>query len=73
MARREQAPETARRLDEAVRGILERAWARATELLQQHRAVMEDGARELLARETLEEAELATLWRRVRAAPAQAA
>jgi cell division protease FtsH len=44
-----------------VRGIVMDAFGRATALLSQHRITLETCARELLARETLDEAALAAL------------
>ena len=54
-------PATQQRIDEAVRGIVTDAFARASEILRRHRDVLERGARELLARETLDEAALRSL------------
>jgi cell division protease FtsH len=59
-------PATQQQIDDAVRGIVMDAFARATELLRRHRAVLERCARELLARETLDEASLARLTQGVR-------
>jgi cell division protease FtsH len=53
--------ETRQRIDEAVRTIVEDCFARTTALLQRHRDLLERGARELLARETLDEAALKVL------------
>lgn len=50
--------ETADKIDQAARTIVERAFGRAVEILQQNRAVLESGAKDLLARETLGEAQL---------------
>ncbi|MFN3828989.1 MAG: ATP-dependent zinc metalloprotease FtsH [Tepidimonas ignava] len=61
------SPETQARIDEAVRRIVMDAFEQATALLQRHRDVLERGARELLARETLDEAALAELTAEVRA------
>jgi len=63
------APETAREIDCAVRALTEAALRRATELLSQRRAVLEEGSRQLLARETLNEDEILALVRPT-AAPA---
>jgi cell division protease FtsH len=52
---------TAQRIDDAVRGLLEEAQSRATGLLRQHRAVLDRCVQALLAKETLDEAELHTL------------
>ncbi len=51
-------PATQQRIDEAVREIVAGGFAQATALLERHRAVLDRGARELLARETLDEAAL---------------
>jgi cell division protease FtsH len=58
---------TARSIDEAVRRLVEQAFARATEILTQRRALLEEGARQLLDRETLTEEELGPLAERARA------
>ena len=52
------SPDTQRRIDAAVRTIVMDAFSRTTEVLQQRRTALERGARELLARETLDEAAL---------------
>jgi cell division protease FtsH len=54
-------PATRQRIDEAVRGIVMDAFARATDVLERNRDVLERCARELLARETLDEATLRRL------------
>lgn len=66
---REFSEETAREIDCAVRDLVVGAFDRALALLEGHRDVLETSARELLAHETLDEPELATLRDRV-AAPA---
>jgi cell division protease FtsH len=48
------APATAAELDRAVRGLIDRALARARSLLETHRAVLDALATELLAHETIE-------------------
>jgi len=53
--------ETTQTIDLAVREILDAAFARATALLESRRAVLERGARELLAHETLEQKDLQRL------------
>jgi cell division protease FtsH len=53
--------ETARRIDEAVRGLIMGLFARTSRLLQANRAVLERCAQRLLEKETLEEAELREL------------
>ena len=65
------SPATQERIDEAVRAIVMDAFERASAILRQHRDVLERCARELLARETLDEAALEALAGSVRAtAPA---
>ena len=58
---RQFAPETAREIDCAVRALTEGALQRATELLTQRRATLEEGSRLLLARETLNEDDIRAL------------
>jgi cell division protease FtsH len=55
------SPDTQQLIDEAVRRIVMDAFARTSALLQQQREALERGARELLARETLDEAALKSL------------
>lgn len=55
--------ETQQRIDSAVRGIVMDAFQRALRILEQHRDVLERAARELLAKETLDEAALVELTR----------
>jgi len=50
--------DTAREIDRAVRGIVEQAFKKATGILEQRRATLEDGAQALLQKETLVEEEL---------------
>jgi cell division protease FtsH len=59
--RRRFSEETARAIDESVRAIVNAAFERALALLESHRAVLEAGARKLLAEETLERDELDAL------------
>jgi len=66
---REFSEETAREIDVAVRGIVERAYEKAVGILRRHRAALETWAQKLLDKETLAEAELGEL----RSAVAQAA
>jgi cell division protease FtsH len=68
LARREYSEQTAREIDEAVRGIVDGALRRASTVLSVHRAVLDEGASLLLARETLSEAELEPLFARMREA-----
>ncbi len=49
---------TGNAIDEEVRGIVDRALERTVRLLRERRAVLEAGARRLLEKETLDEAEL---------------
>ena len=56
---REYSEETAREVDCAVRKIVEQAFQRAVDVLARNRSKLESGARLLLEKETLTEAELA--------------
>jgi len=60
-APREYSEDTAREIDLAVREIIERAWEKAVEILTRERSLLERGAKLLLEKETLAEAELAEL------------
>jgi cell division protease FtsH len=62
------SPDTQQRIDEAVRGIVMDAFGRATAVLARHREVLERCARELLSKETLDEASLLPLTASVRPA-----
>jgi cell division protease FtsH len=55
---RHYSEETAREIDRAVRAISETAFARAVDILATNRAVLENGAAQLLQKETLTEAEI---------------
>ena len=55
------SPQTQDRIDDAVRGIVRAAFDRACELLKLHRARLDGAARDLLARETLDESDLKAL------------
>jgi cell division protease FtsH len=55
------SPQTADRIDAAVRGLLEGALARAMDLLRARRPALDRGVQALLVRETLDEAELVAL------------
>ncbi|HJV71556.1 ATP-dependent zinc metalloprotease FtsH [Ideonella sp.] len=55
------SPQTAERIDDAVRQLLEQAMARATTLLQARRRVLTEAVQALMARETLDAAELSAL------------
>src|SRR5215475_7561572 len=58
---REFSEETAREIDRAVRAISGTAFDRAVNILKANRAVLEEGARQLLKKETLTEEEIAGL------------
>ena len=58
---REFSEETAHKIDRAVREIMDRAFAHATEILVARRAALDAGAQALLEKETLLEEELAAL------------
>jgi cell division protease FtsH len=60
------SPETQQRIDAAVHDIVQQAFDRALALLTTHREVLERGARQLLAEETLDEAALRPLAQAVR-------
>jgi cell division protease FtsH len=62
---REYSEETAREIDVAVRGIVERAYAKAAGILRRHRAALETWAQKLLEKETLAESELGELRQQV--------
>jgi cell division protease FtsH len=68
-AEREFSEETAREIDTAVKGLVDRAFAKALKILTDRRAVLERGAQLLLQKETLSEDDLRVLL----AAPAPAA
>jgi len=55
---RRYSEETAREIDLAVRGIVDRSFERAVGILERHRNVLEESARQLLEEETLGEEEL---------------
>ena len=63
MGTRRMAPDTAREIDCAVRELTEAALRRATDILTQRRATLQEGAARLLARETLNEDEIQALVR----------
>lgn len=66
---RNYSEDTARHIDEAVRGLVDMAFSRATQALQARRDLLEQGARLLLERETLAEAELAPMAASARTLP----
>jgi cell division protease FtsH len=68
---RQYSETTAHEIDDAVRRLVGAAFDHATLLLENSKALLEEGSNRLLARETLDEADLAQLTRRV-PAPAQA-
>jgi len=53
-ATRSYSDDTARKIDSAVRSIVDNAFVRATELLEERREVLDRGAEELIERETLD-------------------
>jgi len=59
---RSYSEETARQIDHAIREILERAYQRARAVLEQNRSVLDEGAKLLLEKETLDEGEMRTLF-----------
>ena len=61
MKAREFSEETAREIDAAVKGLVERAFAKAVGILTDRRAVLERGAQLLLQKETLNEDDLKVL------------
>jgi cell division protease FtsH len=69
MKTREFSEETAREIDNAVKEIVDRAFAKAVKILTERRAVLERGAQLLLQKETLNEDDLKAL----QATPAAAA
>ncbi len=71
--RRLYSEETAREIDLAVRELVDAAFRRARVVLEANRSVLDEGARTLLARETLTGDELAALLARVRAEGPRAA
>ena len=60
--------ETNREIDRAVRELLAAAYERASGILRTNRPLLEEGARRLLDEETLDDAQLAALFARVRRA-----
>ena len=62
---RKYSEDTAREIDRAVREIVKAAFDRALGILKRHRRVLEESARELLQRETLAEAQVAQIARRL--------
>jgi len=70
---RRYAEETAREIDMAVRDLVDGAFQRARLLLIQNRDLLQDGARQLLEKETLADGELAAVLGRVRGEASRAA
>jgi cell division protease FtsH len=70
---RSYSEETAREIDCAVREILDRAYAKARGVVAENRALLDEGAEQLLATETLNEAQLETLFGKLRRRAATAA
>ena len=64
---RSYSEETAREIDCAVREIVARAFERSSAILASRRPLLEESARDLLARETLDEADLKAIHERVTA------
>lgn len=65
---RRYSEETAREIDCAVRKLVNEAHQRAVQILESNQTLLEEGARQLLAKETLSEAELKALFQRVQTA-----
>jgi cell division protease FtsH len=61
--------ETQRRVDEAIRGLVMGGFEHATALLAAHRPVLEQGARALLDKETLDEAAIRALAAQLKPGP----
>ncbi|HEY3180646.1 MAG TPA: ATP-dependent zinc metalloprotease FtsH [Casimicrobiaceae bacterium] len=62
---RKYSEDTAREIDRAVREIVKSAFEHSFGILKRQRNVLEDGARELLQKETLAEADVAAIARRL--------
>ncbi|HYA20041.1 MAG TPA: ATP-dependent zinc metalloprotease FtsH [Burkholderiales bacterium] len=69
---REYSEETAREIDRAVRALVAAAFDKALAILKRERPLLEQGARELLQKETLTEEDLVRLRPRARAAQGEA-
>ncbi|OFX18803.1 MAG: cell division protein FtsH [Anaeromyxobacter sp. RBG_16_69_14] len=63
--RRLYSEQTAREIDVAIRELVEAAQEQAHRILEDNRGLLEEGAKQLLAKETLADAELQALLRRV--------
>ena len=64
-SRRQNSDETNREIDHAVRALVNTAFERALNILQTHRSLLEEGAKKLLAEETLDDTQLAPLFSRI--------
>jgi len=62
---REYSDETAREIDKAVRAMVQEAFERALAILREERDALEEGATQLLDKETLGEAELKALYAKI--------
>jgi cell division protease FtsH len=71
--RRLYSEQTAREIDVAIRQLVEAARARALRILEANRPVLEKGARQLLAQETLGDADLQEIFRQLTPQPGSAA
>jgi cell division protease FtsH len=60
-SKRDYSEETARAIDRAVRNISDKAFARAVSILSANRIALEQGARQLLQKETLSENEISAI------------
>ncbi len=69
---RNYSEETAREIDCAIRGVVQKAFERARNVLTTNRPLLEEGARALLEKETLEQDDLAALLSRVSPEPEEA-
>lgn len=58
---RRYSEETAGKIDQAVRAIVDRCFGRAVSILEQNRSILDIGAKELLARETMTQEQLGKL------------
>jgi cell division protease FtsH len=67
-ADRAYSEQTAQAIDDAVRALVDRAFSTAAGILERHRDVLENSARLLLEKETLDEAQLKAHFARMQAA-----
>ncbi|MGK5088814.1 ATP-dependent zinc metalloprotease FtsH [Bdellovibrionota bacterium FG-2] len=58
----EYSEETAEGIDREVRGIVERAFSRATQIVHRFEGFVNDGVKELIVHETLNEEQIRNLW-----------